>query len=561
MSPVTRRSVSIGAKTLIAFFVLLSPLPALADCCKCHPKAKPTDNLCLTDVSSACPEILTKNSSNKSLEGVTCDSAKLDEKTTCKAVSEGGSALCQIGPIAAVSYATSSGVAAGAGTSATGTAPTIKALPLKLNVDIPGLQFSENIVSRDGFIEIPYLAQYIAALYNYLLGIVVIAAAVMVVYGGFKYVLSSTMTGVKDGKETIKDAIIGLVVALGLITIMQSINPALVGGQALKIRVITPDPYLAGMAKDTAFDTNGVIDPANKTATGAPGGPAGGTAVSGKNKGCVGTPKYQVKPAACNSIEDCYNKFCSGTKINKNAETPSGYFTVTDVAQNKNGLKNFGDFPEKKEDQIEKYGLYMGSTKFERLGKALLTEAYDGLLKAGEAAKARGFYIAVGVTVRTWDNQIQALCERYNPVTKAASGLALPGASPHQIAIGIDASLFEIKRDAAEKLVFSKNFPPSDLKAGIAPLCVCKDPSSREKECPNSLNQVDAQILRGAKYLRTFEEIMAVGGYYHYCQEGWHFDYGGVYASLDCTQCAFPPDPPRGDFNCKINYLDKLKPE
>jgi len=133
---------------------------------------------------------------------------------------------------------------------------TVSALPLSLNVPIPGLQFSQNIISSGGFIEIPYLAQYIAAVYNYLLGIVVIAAAVMIVFGGFKYILSSTASGIRDGKEVIKDAIIGLIVALGMITIMQAINPALVGGHALKVLVIDPIPLDSILRKGDSADLN-----------------------------------------------------------------------------------------------------------------------------------------------------------------------------------------------------------------------------------------------------------------------------------------------------------------
>lgn len=72
------------------------------------------------------------------------------------------------------------------------------------------------------------IAQYIALWYRYLIGISVIAAIVMVVWGGFLYLVGSTTGSVKAGKEHIKDALIGLVLVFGAYLILNTFNPDLV---------------------------------------------------------------------------------------------------------------------------------------------------------------------------------------------------------------------------------------------------------------------------------------------------------------------------------------------
>lgn len=125
-----------------------------------------------------------------------------------------------------------------------GTAKIIEIQAPKLNVEIPGLTFASNLKYTEGEkVAIPFLAQYLAAVYNYLLGIVLITAAVMIVYGGFKYVLSSTLKGIKDGQETIKDAIIGLLIAFGIVTILQTVNPQIVSFQNLELQTVKRDPF------------------------------------------------------------------------------------------------------------------------------------------------------------------------------------------------------------------------------------------------------------------------------------------------------------------------------
>lgn len=96
----------------------------------------------------------------------------------------------------------------------------------ELGVPIPGLHFTA--ASRDGgIVSIPYLAQYIQASYKYAVAIALIAAIVMVVWGGFRYLLGSADIGnLQRAKEIIRDAIAGMLLIIGAYLILQTVNPA-----------------------------------------------------------------------------------------------------------------------------------------------------------------------------------------------------------------------------------------------------------------------------------------------------------------------------------------------
>jgi hypothetical protein len=106
---------------------------------------------------------------------------------------------------------------------------TIELTAPTLNIPIPGLKFAEKILVKEGEVaKIPYIAQYVTAWARYLFGASVVAAAVMVVYGGFLYILGSTMVSIKRGKEVIQDALIGLFLVLACFVVLSTFNDSLV---------------------------------------------------------------------------------------------------------------------------------------------------------------------------------------------------------------------------------------------------------------------------------------------------------------------------------------------
>ena len=77
------------------------------------------------------------------------------------------------------------------------------------------------------------LTGYIRYIYLFGLGLVGIAALGALVYGGFNYMLSGTITSKEEAKKWIWGAIAGLALALAAYLILNTINPDLVNWQLI----------------------------------------------------------------------------------------------------------------------------------------------------------------------------------------------------------------------------------------------------------------------------------------------------------------------------------------
>lgn len=110
----------------------------------------------------------------------------------------------------------------------------------KLQVNIPTINFSE-VAARGNLLSLPFLADYITGLYKYLLTIVGILAGIMLTIGGVKYLTSGgSPERVTSAKNTIFNALIGLIIAFGSYVILFTINPELVKFRALQIEQTRP---------------------------------------------------------------------------------------------------------------------------------------------------------------------------------------------------------------------------------------------------------------------------------------------------------------------------------
>lgn len=83
------------------------------------------------------------------------------------------------------------------------------------------------------------IGNYITAIYNYGIGIVGIVSAVVMMFGGFLWLVAGGDSGkVSEAKEWIKSALVGLILVLLSYTILLTINPDLVEFQPLNITTI-----------------------------------------------------------------------------------------------------------------------------------------------------------------------------------------------------------------------------------------------------------------------------------------------------------------------------------
>lgn len=236
--PLTRQ-LKTAVLSLVALCSLV-PWQALAICCKCTDATTSGSSFCLTDVSPDCSNLLlTNKKTNSSLTNVSCSSVVAD--ANCKAISGGGaSAECVGDPVTAASYV-SAPLPSVASATPKPEVLTVVTAP-QLNVPIPGLTFANNIpvYTANPTADIPFLAQYLSAVYNYLVGISVVVAAIMIVYGGFRYIIGSSLGDIKSSKKIIEDAVIGLILIFGCVTILYVLNPSTALQKSLSIGFIVP---------------------------------------------------------------------------------------------------------------------------------------------------------------------------------------------------------------------------------------------------------------------------------------------------------------------------------
>lgn len=210
-----------------AVITLLSPLfavtPALAACCVCQDSST-NKSMCLTILKGGCATVQKDYiSNNPDISTVTC-SGEISN-TQCKTIATGG--VCAFVADASLYSNT------------TPANSSINALtPPELEVKIPGLSFTTDPRASGGDLQISFLAQYISAAYKYLVGVSIIAAAIMIVFGGIKYIIGSSATSISTGKEVIGDAIIGLFLVLGTFTILNTLNTNITNPKSLSVRLV-----------------------------------------------------------------------------------------------------------------------------------------------------------------------------------------------------------------------------------------------------------------------------------------------------------------------------------
>ncbi|MFA5935443.1 MAG: hypothetical protein WC787_01120 [Patescibacteria group bacterium] len=199
-------------------------------CCVCNPSGKTDEAICLTaanegEAGNNCSSLPEKY---PNLKGMTCTAPAAS--ATCESKITSASGVCLSSPMDAKAYSAANPDA---------TPQTRKLIAPRLNVPIPGLTFADSATIRGRIIEVPFLAQYLAAVYRYLISFAAIAAAIMIVYGGFLYIVAQTGAKVRKGKDIITDALIGLMLVLGAYLILDTLNPALTQPATLRLETIS----------------------------------------------------------------------------------------------------------------------------------------------------------------------------------------------------------------------------------------------------------------------------------------------------------------------------------
>lgn len=228
----------------------------LFNCCYCKVAlAEKNANFCLNVISTSnCVQASADLEKIYNDKKFTANCEDLSKEKCVKISSGNASAMCPFDPVTHKSAATSQINKAYLDTTLrnkeaskqqelTTTSENHIPAPLgfSLNIPIPGVTFPKELYVENQILYIPYLAIYLSAFQKYLLGIGIILAAIMLVVGGFKYLISATGAKVQQSKEMIEDALIGLVLLLGCYVILANVNPNAVIMSTLKVPYVKPD--------------------------------------------------------------------------------------------------------------------------------------------------------------------------------------------------------------------------------------------------------------------------------------------------------------------------------
>ncbi|EKD33385.1 MAG: hypothetical protein ACD_76C00041G0003 [uncultured bacterium] len=121
--------------------------------------------------------------------------------------------------------------------------PQIPYIVPQLNIPIPNLQFSQ-ISTEGGKINVPFLAEYIAAVFQWMLGAGTIFAIVMIMIGGVQWIIGSGTGEIKQAQHRISQAVIGLVLLFGSWVLLNTVNPKLTILSPIKIQQVDPIQYV-----------------------------------------------------------------------------------------------------------------------------------------------------------------------------------------------------------------------------------------------------------------------------------------------------------------------------
>jgi len=100
----------------------------------------------------------------------------------------------------------------------------------KLQVKIPGFEgFTKNIEQGEDQYTIPWLGEYISAIYQCSLRAITLLAIVMMMIAGFQWMMAAgNIPKIQQAKSRITGALIGLILLLGVNLILSVVNPQLV---------------------------------------------------------------------------------------------------------------------------------------------------------------------------------------------------------------------------------------------------------------------------------------------------------------------------------------------
>lgn len=113
-----------------------------------------------------------------------------------------------------------------------------------LQIEIPNLRFSDVRVNRtDGrtdVVSIPWIGEYIAAIYRWAVPVGAILATIVIMAAGVVWLTSGGAQRLSTARDWITNAVIGLLLVVGSYVVLNIVNPDLVRLRALEVQIVKP---------------------------------------------------------------------------------------------------------------------------------------------------------------------------------------------------------------------------------------------------------------------------------------------------------------------------------
>ncbi len=367
-------------------------------------------------------------------------------------------------------------------------------------IKIPGVNFSEitkeqNITTDDfgaTWIDIPFLGEYIAAIYRYAVILISLIAVIVLIISGLQIITSAGSSDViTSAKKRIVSSVIAIALTAGSYTILYAINPDLVNLKNLKILVVKGKPL-----EIPPVDSGEVVDlqsPEGQAALAQAIATPGATPVSGNAYVCGNTGTDEQKR------EDC-RKWCEAhPDQNAWAElTIAGTLPQSETQRGLQapGIRSSARIPKKLIEPLKQVGL------------------------AAQNHPEGPFTIQINDSWRSLTRAIKAVCSKFTNndlvgISEIGVKLSFPGANAHNIATGgaVDTLLF----DKDNNVLTNPDFDTPVIFQENGKNCFWEN---RKKKCV-SLN--DGKWKRGNRILA--ELFYSVPGWKRFIGEVWHFDY------------------------------------
>lgn len=107
----------------------------------------------------------------------------------------------------------------------------------------PGLKLTSlEVKTPEGggaVVSIPWIGQYVAAIYRYAIPVAAVLATVIIMIAGIAWMVSGGVGQIATAKQWIQNAIVGLILLLGSYVILSTVNPDLVSLNQIQVRLVS----------------------------------------------------------------------------------------------------------------------------------------------------------------------------------------------------------------------------------------------------------------------------------------------------------------------------------